>query len=109
MDSVAGLASGGSIDGVIRIEDGKIRSHVDEEVRSTVEETLNALLEAEDDELCGAKRYARSAERLDTRAGHYDRQLHTQAGEETLHGPWRYGYSFGVARDFVNKSSIVHP
>ena len=42
---------------MIRVEEGKIRSHVDEVVRETVEETLNGLLEAEADDLCGAKRY----------------------------------------------------
>jgi transposase-like protein len=87
MDSVAGLASGGNLDGVIRIEEEKIRSHVGEVVRQTVEQTLNGLLEAEADELCGAKRYTRSPERLDTRAGHYDRKLQTQAGEVTLQVP----------------------
>ncbi len=87
MDSVAGSASGGNFEGVIRIEEDKIRSHVDEVVRSTVEATLNGLLEAEADELCGAPRYSRSPERLDTRAGHYDRQLHTKAGEVTLSVP----------------------
>jgi putative transposase len=87
MDNVAKLASGANFDGVIRIEEEKIRSHVDQVVRETVEQTLNSLLEAEADELCGAKRYARSPERLDTRAGHYDRQLHTQAGEVTLSVP----------------------
>ncbi len=87
MDSVAGSASGGKFEGVIRIEEEKIRSHVGEVVRQTVEETLNSLLEAEADELCGAKRYARSPERLDTRAGHYDRKLQTQAGEVTLQVP----------------------
>jgi putative transposase len=87
MDSVAGSASGGNFEGVIRIEEEKIRSHVDEVVRETVEQTLNGLLEAEADELCGAQRYARSPERLDTRAGHYDRKLHTKAGEVTLSMP----------------------
>jgi putative transposase len=87
MDSVAGSASGGNFAGVIRIEEEKIRSHVDEVVRETVEQTLNGLLEAEADELCGATRYARSPERLDTRAGHYDRKLHTKAGEVTLSMP----------------------
>jgi putative transposase len=87
MDSVSGSASGGNFAGVIRIEEDKIRSHVDEVVRETVEQTLNGLLEAEADELCGAKRYARSPERLDTRAGHYDRKLHTKAGEVTLSMP----------------------
>jgi transposase-like protein len=87
MDSVAGSANGGNFEGVIRIEEDKIRLHVDEVVRQTVEQTLNGLLEAEADELCGAKRYARSPERLDTRAGHYDRQLQTKAGEVTLSVP----------------------
>jgi putative transposase len=87
MDSVAGSASGGNFEGVIRIEEEKIRLHVDEVVRETVEKTLNGLLEAEADELCGAKRYARSAERLDTRAGHYDRKLQTKSGEVTLSVP----------------------
>lgn len=87
MDNVAGLASGANFEGVIKIEEEKIRSHVDQVVRETVEQTLNGLLQAEADELCGAKRYARSPERLDTRAGHYDRQLHTQAGAVTLQVP----------------------
>jgi putative transposase len=87
MDSVARSASGANFEGVIKIEEEKIRSHVGEVVRETVEQTLNGLLQAEADELCGAKRYARSPERLDTRAGHYDRKLHTQAGEVTLQVP----------------------
>lgn len=87
MDNVAGLASGGNLEGVIRVEEEKIRSHLGEVVRHTVEETLNGLLQAEADELCGAKRYERSPERLDTRAGHYDRKLQTQAGEVTLQVP----------------------
>jgi putative transposase len=87
MDNVAGSASGANLEGVIRIEEEKIRSHVGEMVRETVEQTLNGLLQAEADELCGAKRYARSPERLDTRAGHYDRKLHTQAGEVRLQVP----------------------
>src|SRR5450432_3057012 len=87
MDSVTQLGSGENFEGVIRIEEGKIRSNVDQVVRETVEQTLNGLLQAEADDLCGAQRYARSPERLDTRAGHYDRKLHTQAGEVTLQVP----------------------
>jgi len=64
-----------------------VRQHVEEVVRSSVEETLNGLLEAEADELCGAKRYERSPERLDTRSGHYDRKLATKAGEVVLKIP----------------------
>jgi transposase-like protein len=72
---------------VIKIDEGKVRQHVEEVVRQSVEETLNGLLEAEADELCGAKRYRRSVERLDTRAGHYERKLQTKAGEVALKIP----------------------
>lgn len=72
---------------VISIDEGVIRQHLDKVVVRTVEETLNALLDAEADRLCGAKRYARSPQRVDTRAGHYERQLHTKAGEVTLQVP----------------------
>jgi hypothetical protein len=43
MDSVARLANGANFEGVIRIEEEKIRSHVGEVVRETVEQTLNGL------------------------------------------------------------------
>ena len=73
--------------GVVQIDEGKIRAHLDEVVRATVEETLNALLDAEADYLCGARKYERTEGRKDTRAGSYDRQLHTKAGEVTLQVP----------------------
>lgn len=76
-----------SLEGAIRVDEAQVRTHVDEVVRRTVEETLNGLLEVEADELCGAARYARSPERLDTRAGHYTRQLLTKAGEVALRVP----------------------
>ena len=74
---------------VIAINEGLIKDHLDKIVVTTVEETLNALLDAEADHLCGAKRYEHSADRVDTRAGHYARQLHTKAGEVTLKVPAR--------------------
>lgn len=72
---------------VIAINEGLIKDHLNKVVVTTVEETLNGMLDAEADRLCGAKRYERSAERVDTRAGHYERQLHTKAGEVTLKMP----------------------
>jgi putative transposase len=72
---------------VVQIDEGRIQTHLDEVVRSTVEETLNALLDAEADRLCGAKKYEHSAERKDTRAGSYDRHLQTKAGAVTLTVP----------------------
>ena len=56
-------------------------------VRGTVEETLNAMLDAEADQLCGAGRYERSQARQDTRAGSYERTLQTSAGEVSLKVP----------------------
>jgi len=53
----------------VRIDEGRIQAHLHEVVRSTVEETLNALLDAEADRLCGTRKYERSVGRKDTRAG----------------------------------------
>ena len=72
---------------VVQIDEGKIQAHLDEVVRSTVEETLNALLDAEADQLCGARKYERAEGRKDTRAGSYERQLQTKAGEVSLKVP----------------------
>ncbi|HEY8522078.1 MAG TPA: IS256 family transposase [Gammaproteobacteria bacterium] len=72
---------------VIRIDEGEIRGHLDKLVRGTVEETLNALLDAEADEMCRAQRYERSPDRVDTRAGHYTRKLQTKAGEVEIKVP----------------------
>jgi transposase-like protein len=84
--SVAG-GSSSPLGEVIQIDQNLIKDHLDRVVVQTVEQTLNALLDAEADRLCGAKRYEHSAERADTRAGHYERQLHTKAGEVTLKMP----------------------
>ncbi len=58
---------------VLRIDDERIKGHLDRVVRGTVEETLNALLDAEADRLCNAQRY--------------ERGLQTKAGEVTLKVP----------------------
>ena len=72
---------------VIQIDEARIRDHLGKMVRGTVEETLNAMLEAEADQLCGAGRYERSQARQDTRAGSYERSLQTSAGEVNLKVP----------------------
>ena len=76
-----------SLKDAIRVDAGQLRGHIDEAVRSSVEETLNGLLDAEADRICGAERYQRSADRVDTRAGHYERQLETKAGSVKLKVP----------------------
>jgi transposase-like protein len=77
----------GVVSNIVSVNEEKIQSHVDQVVRSTVEETLNGLLDAEADRLCNAGRYERSEGRKDTRAGHYNRKLHTKAGEVELKVP----------------------
>jgi putative transposase len=72
---------------IIQIDEGQVKDHLGVLVRDTVEDTLNAMLDAEADEFCNAARYERTDARKDTRAGHYTRSLHTRAGEVTLKVP----------------------
>src|SRR5215831_2565004 len=80
-------SSSSELSNVIRIDDESVREHLGRMVRGTVEETLNALLEAEADRLCNAGRYERTEARRDQRAGSYDRKLQTKAGEVRLKVP----------------------
>ena len=72
---------------VVVVDEQELRSQVSEVVRQSVEETLNGLLDAEADALCQARRYERNAQRASTRAGHYERSLHTKAGIVQLQVP----------------------
>src|SRR3984885_8925613 len=72
---------------VIQIDEARIRDHLGEMVRGTVEETLNALLDAEADRLCGAGRYERTQGRQDTRCGRYERTLQSSSSEVDLKVP----------------------
>lgn len=82
---------------IVTLNEGSLRSDLRELVRKTVEDTLNGLLEAEADELVGAERYERTAEREAYRAGHYDRGLTTSSGEVTIHMPKLKGARFTTA------------
>src|ERR1700689_1425718 len=64
--------------GAQRVDEEKLRGHVDEVVRSSVGEPLNELLDAEADRICRAQRHEHSPGRVDTRAG--------QAAAEVLPG-----------------------
>jgi putative transposase len=72
---------------VIQIDDDRVRDYLKNVVRGSVEDTLNAMLDAEAELLCNASRYERMEARRDTRAGSYSRKLQTQAGEVTLRVP----------------------
>ena len=95
---------------VIQIDEARIRDHLGELVRGTVEETLNAMLDAEADQLCGAGRYERSQARQDTWAGSYERTLQTSAGGSKSQGskscaarPLRRRLSTGTAAARVGR------
>lgn len=82
---------------IVTLNEESLRSDLRELVRKTVEDTLNGLLEAEADELVGAERYERTAEREAYRAGHYDRDLTTSSGEVTIRMPKLKGARFTTA------------
>ena len=81
------LTVGDGLKSAVMIDTEKVRGHLDEVVRSTVEATLNQLLDEEADRVAGAGRYERSEDRRDTRAGSYQRKLQTKAGEVELTVP----------------------
>ncbi len=82
---------------IAALNEESLRSDLRELVRRTVEDTLNGLLEAEADELVGAERHGRTAEREVHRAGHYDRGLATSPGEVTIHMPKLKGARLATA------------
>ena len=69
---------------VIQIDEARIRDHLGEMVRGTVEEALNAMLDAEADRLCGAGRYERS-ERDESRDRDHDRNRSSRHAEKDRH------------------------
>ncbi|MCH5277350.1 MAG: transposase [Desulfovibrionaceae bacterium] len=66
---------------VIQVNEGELRQHVSKIVRESLEDTLNAMLEAEADTLCQARWYERNAERASTRAGHDTRSVQATPGQ----------------------------
>jgi transposase-like protein len=72
---------------IIQIDEEKVKEHLGKIVSRSVEDTLNALLDAEADEICKAQKYERSPDRIAGRAGHYERKLMTKAGEVKLKIP----------------------
>ena len=80
-----------------------LETKLDRLVSEKVEELLNAMLDAEADEITGAVRYERSGERKAYRAGHYERNLTVKAGTMTLRVPKLKGALFesAITPDFL--------
>lgn len=84
-------------DNILQLNTEFVHNELKDLVRNSVEETLNAMLDAEADRLVNADRYARSEEREGYRAGHYDRSFTTTSGEVNLRMPKLKGVAFETA------------
>ena len=84
-------------DNIIQLNQDLIHTELKDLVKNSVEETLNAMLDAEADKLVNAERYARDEQRHGYRAGHYDRSFTTTSGEVNLRMPKLKGVAFETA------------
>lgn len=82
---------------IVQLNEEVIKGEIKELVRSSVEETLNGLLDAEAAELTQAAKYERSEARQGYRSGHYSRNLTTTSGDVQLNVPKLKGVSFETA------------
>ena len=82
---------------IVQLNEEVIKGEIKELVRSSVEETLNGLLDAEAVELTQAAKYERSEARQGYRSGHYSRNLTTTSGYVQLNVPKLKGVSFETA------------
>ena len=82
---------------IVQLNEEIIKGQLKELVRGSVEETLNELLEKEEESLTQAARYERSEARQGYRSGHYDRNLTMTSGDVTLHVPRFKGVPFETA------------
>lgn len=82
---------------IVSINEGVVKQEIGELVRQSVEDTLNAMLDAEADRLCNAQKHERSPERTDSRAGYYQRGFDTKAGKVQLNMPKLRNSTFETA------------
>lgn len=81
-------------DNIIQVNQEIIHTELKDLVRTSVEEALNAMLDAEADKLVNAERYARNEERKGYRSGHYERSFTTTSGEINIKMPKLKGLTF---------------
>ena len=82
---------------IIQIDQNLLETRLDRLVAEKVTELLNAMLDAEADEIANAARYERTGERRAYRAGHYGRRLTAKAGRLELKVPKLKGAVFESA------------
>ena len=82
---------------IIRFDRAMFEGKLDAMVREKAERIVNAMLDAEADEIANAARYERTGERKAYRAGHYERKLTAKAGRLALKVPKLKGAVFESA------------
>ena len=82
---------------IIQIDQNLFETKLDRLVTEKMTQILNAMLDAEADEITGAARYERKEGRKAYRAGHYERKLTAKAGRLGLKVPKLKGISFETA------------
>ena len=82
---------------IIQLNEDLIKNNLKDLVRDSVEETLNALLDHEADELVRAGKYERTGDRKGYHSGHYERNFGTTSGEVKLCVPKLKGIQFETA------------
>ena len=82
---------------IVSVDEETLKGDLRELVRKTVQDTINALLEQEAEEMVGAERYERTAGREAYRSGHYKRRLNTTSGQIELDVPKLRGATFQTA------------
>ena len=82
---------------IVSLNEESLKPDLREPVGRAVEDTPDGLPGEGADDLVGAERHGRTAEREAYRAGHHDRSLTTSSGEVTLHMPKLKGTRFTAA------------
>lgn len=81
---------------MVSVDEESLESDLRELVRKTIEETINAMLDDEADQLVGAGPYERTDERAAYRTGHYERGFTTTSGQVALKMPELKGMRFAT-------------
>ena len=82
---------------IIQLNEDLIKNNLKDLVRDSVEETRNALLDHEANELVRAGKYERTGDRKGYRSVHYERNFGTTSGEVKLRVPKLKGIQFETA------------
>ena len=82
---------------IVSFDEEAMKSELRELVRKSIEETINATLDEEADQIVGAGPYERTDERAAYRAGHYECGFTTTSGRVALKMPELKGVRFATA------------